>query len=144
MTTETLATDLDAWCQSYVAAFSDYDIRAISAHWCFPAVILAGGAPVLLGAREKFDRNTERLCAFYRDQGVTRAERSLIKHLPMTAHTAAIIVKDTLLDEAGGKIVSWDAAYTLTLTPDGWRACLADAGGEMAAWTARGTPLGGG
>lgn len=144
MATATLAEALDAWCQSYVAAFSAYDIPAIGAHWTFPAVILAGGAPVLLASRDKFDRNTDRLCTFYRAQGVTRAQRKLLEHFPMTQTAAAMRVADTMLDAKGGEIVSWQAAYTLTRTPEGWRACLADAGGEMAAWDSRGTPLGGG
>lgn len=144
MASATLAEELDAWCQSYVAAFSAYDVPAIGAHWTFPAIILAGGAPVLLASRDKFDRNTERLCTFYRAQRVTRAERRLVDHFPMTPTTAAMRVTDTMLDAEGNEIVAWEAAYTLTQTPEGWRACLADARGEMAAWSARGTPLGGG
>lgn len=135
--------ELDAWCQSYVTAFSTYDVAAIGAHWAFPALILVNGAPVLLPSREKFDRNTQNLCAFYRAQSVAAAERKLLDVLVMTSTTAAICVADTMLNEAGEEITSWRAAYTLTRTQEGWRACLADVGGEMAAWAARGTPLGG-
>ncbi len=143
MNASALASQLDAWCQSYVTAFSAYDVPAISAHWTFPATILVDGEPVALDSRARFDRNTEKLCVFYRQQGVARAERTLIGHMPMGEASAAIRVADRMIDTLGAEIVAWQAAYTLLRTPAGWRACLADAGGEMKAWSARGTPLAG-
>jgi hypothetical protein len=143
MNASTLASQLDAWCQSYVTAFCAYDVPAISAHWTFPATILVDGDPVALDSRTRFDRNTEKLCGFYRRQGVAHAERTLIGHMSMGEASAAIRVADRMVDTSGVEIVAWQAAYTLLRTPAGWRACLADAGGEMQAWAARGTPLAG-
>jgi len=143
MDASALASQLDAWCQSYVAAFSAYDVTAISAHWAFPAMILVDGGPVALDSRARFDRNTEKLCGFYRQQGVASAERTLIGHMSMGEASAAIRVADRMVDNSGAEIVAWQAAYTLLRTPVGWRACLADAGGELQAWAARGTPLAG-
>ncbi|MEM9738384.1 MAG: hypothetical protein AAF829_00815 [Pseudomonadota bacterium] len=139
-----LSSQLKAWCQSYVAAFSAYDVAAISDHWVFPATILVKGSPVVLPSKGLFDKNTETLCTFYRAQGVAKAERNLVSVFSMTQATASIRVADTLLDFSGDTIVAWEAAYTLTLINGHWRACLADAAGEMAAWADRGTPLGGG
>ncbi|MEM1104816.1 MAG: hypothetical protein AAGH87_00380 [Pseudomonadota bacterium] len=134
--------DLTAWCASYVAAFSAYDVQAIGAHWVFPATILAGGRPLRLESREKFDANTDTLCGFYRAQGVARARRSLRSATPLGAASAAIQVDDVVEDAGGGVITRWRAGYVLVKTAQGWRACLADADGERAAWAARGTPLG--
>ncbi|MEL6661655.1 MAG: hypothetical protein AAFR33_01535 [Pseudomonadota bacterium] len=136
--------ELSAWCHSYVEAFSAYDIPAIGSHWVFPATLLIKSAPVILKSREAFDANTEKLCVFYRDQGVVRARRELIAVLSMTPTTASIRVEDVMEDTTGAAIATWQAGYTLTKTSNGWRACLADAGGEIAAWAARGTPLGSG
>lgn len=136
------AVALDAWCQSYVEAFSAFDATAISAHWAFPALILTGGRRLSLPDRSAFDANTERLLDFYRQQAVARAVRRLEAVFPMGDGQAAIRVEDQMLDAQDAPITGWTASYCLVKTDQGWRACLASADGELAAWAARGTPLG--
>lgn len=137
-----LDTALSDWCTSYVAAFSAYDVSGISAHWTFPSVILSGGRVLGFKSRERFDANTNGLLDFYRDQSVDSAERTLIASFPLGDAGASIRVADRMLDPDGNEIVSWQVAYTLARLEGGWRAVLAAADGEIAAWAARGTPLG--
>lgn len=139
----TLEADLDAWCQSYVTAFSAYDAAGIGDHWLFPALIISSGRNLVFKTREHFDANTGGLLDFYKREGVAKAERGVLSCLAMNDDTAAMRVCDAMLDGDGNTIVTWEAAYTLRKTDEGWRAILAAADGELAAWAARGTPLGG-
>ena len=134
--------EINAWCQSYTTAFSAYDTSGISEHWAFPAVIYTPNGPLSLTSRERFDANTEALLGFYKQHGVARAVRELVDDLPFSDNAQAITVDDRMEMADCTVIVRWKAAYVLTRTPDGLKAVFADASGELAAWKARGTPLG--
>ncbi|MEL6830129.1 MAG: hypothetical protein AAFO63_08325, partial [Pseudomonadota bacterium] len=90
----------------------------------------------------KLQKKTRIFIEFYKAQDVDRAKRSLLDMLPMDHSTASIIVEDEMLNCDGEIIVAWSAAYVLQRTELGWKAILALAEGEIAAWMARGTPLG--
>lgn len=136
-----LRTVLEDWCASYVAAFSTFDVPAIARHWTFPATVVLWGKPGLLADADAFITNTERLCGFYRAQGVAMAERSVREVLLLAPGSAAIQVDDVMRDSSGTQITGWSAGYLLCETGEGWRACSAVADGEMDAWATRGTPL---
>lgn len=137
-----LEEELASWCQSYVDAFSAYDVAGISAHWSFPALILQKGRSISFPSESVFARNTEALLGFYKRQGVARAERALACCLSMSIDVAAMRVRDRMLDVRGDDIVSWEASYVLQRVDGVWRAVCAAADGETDAWRARGTPLG--
>ena len=113
-----LRDELEAWCQSYVTAFSAYDAPAISSHWTFPSVIAQSGRSISFKSAEHFDQNTSSLLGFYKSQDVDNAVRTVVDFLPMNDETVAMTV--------AGK----------------WRAVMALADGEVSAWANRGTPLG--
>lgn len=133
---------LQAWCNSYIAAFNAFDASMIGQHWAFPALITQTGKSVVFADRGLFDGNTEKLLSFYRQQGVSKAERVVTDYVVMNADTVAMTVSDVLTDVAGDAIVSWNAAYLLQRRDEGWRAIMAAADGEIEAWAARGSPLG--
>lgn len=135
-------TEIELWCASYVTAFSAYDAAGIGHHWAFPAVITQFGRRISFSRQEDFDANTSALLSFYDAQGVKRADRSLIDVLPLNADTAAITVADTMRSEDESAIVEWRAAYVLQRVNQDWKAIMAVADGELAAWRQRGTPLG--
>ncbi|MEM1088564.1 MAG: hypothetical protein AAGH90_12630 [Pseudomonadota bacterium] len=134
-------TQLSDWCQSYVSAFSAYDVSAISNHWAFPALILRQGSSLVLKNREQFDRNTNALIGFYRARGVDHAKRRLLEAFQMDAETASMRVADQMLNAEGDTIVAWQVAYVLQKRDGVWRAICASADGESVAWEAAGTPL---
>jgi len=142
MTDSTLEVELSEWCQSYVTAFSAYDVSGIEDHWAFPALIIHGRTRMVFKSAEHFSRNTSALLSFYKRQGVVRADRKLVSCLMMNSDVAAMTVSDRMIDAAEQEIVSWRAAYVLQRIDGGWRAVSAVADGEGAAWKARGTPLG--
>ncbi len=137
-----LDTELAAWCASYVGVFSDYDAPAISQHWAFPNVVVQAGRRFSFKQAEDFTANTEKLLSFYRAQGVAKAERALLGHMAMAEDIASIEVEDRMVDASGALIAGWKAAYVLQRIDGDWRAIMAVADGETAAWAARGTPLG--
>ncbi len=138
-----LREELQAWCQSYVTAFSAYDAEAISAHWTFPAVIAGSGRSLSFKSAEHFNKNTENLLGFYKVQRVDHARRSVINHLPMNSETVAMTVSDEMVDPEGNVIVGWQAAYVLQRINGEWKAVMALADGEVSAWAAIGASLGG-
>lgn len=139
---EDLEAQLDAWCQSYVTAFSAYDAGGIEAHWAFPALIVHQGRQSSFKTAEQFTANTSALLSFYKRQGVAKAERKLLSCMKMAHNAASMCVEDVMLDAGGGEIVGWQAAYVLHRISGEWRAIFAVADGEGEAWKARGTPLG--
>jgi len=105
-----LRTTIDNWCQSYVTAFSAFDVEAISKHWAFPALIVAGHQNLTFQSADAFNRNTDGLLGFYRKVGVARAHRKLLTVSEMGQGTASITVADKMVDRDGAQIVTWEAA----------------------------------
>jgi len=138
-----LRETLEAWCQSYVQAFCGYDAPSIAAHWTFPALTTAGGRSFSFKSAEHFEGNTDRLLEFYRKQDVAKVERNIVDCGHLAPGIAHMTVQDTMLTQQDAIIASWEAAYVLQSIDGQWKAVMAVADGEMAAWAARGTPLGG-
>nr|WP_070959144.1 hypothetical protein [Hyphomonas sp. Mor2] len=139
----TLETELDAWCQSYVAAFNAEDAGAIAAHWTFPALTTQAGRSFTFKSEAHFAKNTGILLGFYRAQHVDRVTRELVACHLLHRDAATMIVSDVMSAANGEEIASWQAAYVLQRVNHAWKAVMAVADGETEAWAARGTPLGG-
>lgn len=137
-----LKTELEDWCRSYLSGFNAFDVDAISDHWRFPALVLQTRRSIGFKSRDHFTKNTSALLGFYEVQGVNRAVRKLLDYLRLDSDTVAMTVEDWMLDKTGKTIVTWKAAYTLQRDEHQWKAVMAVAEGEVAAWKARGTPLG--
>ncbi|MFN3211792.1 MAG: hypothetical protein ACE37M_01690 [Henriciella sp.] len=138
-----LRSELEAWCRSYVDAFERYDANAIAAHWTFPALTTQAGRSFAFQSEEHFAKNTSRLLGFYQAQHVERVHREVDDILIMGPNAVSMTVSDQMMDAAGAGIASWQAAYVLQRVDGGWKAVAAVADGEVDAWAARGTPLGG-
>jgi ketosteroid isomerase-like protein len=138
-----LKTDLDAWCQSYVAAFNSEDAEAIAAHWTFPAVTTQKGRSYAFKSADHFAKNTSLLLGFYRAQRVDRVARRIVDVLALHQDAVSLTVADAMFTDDGTEIVHWQAAYVLQRIDGNWKAVMAVADGETEAWAARGTPLGG-
>lgn len=137
-----LLVDLEAWCGSYVAAFERFEVKAIGAHWAFPALIISGRHQLVMSDQAAFDNNTDGLVGFYKRQKVAKVERKVLRVEAMGEKSVAMQVEDMMSTASGAPIEGWRSAYVLRQTRGGWRAVLADATGEAKAWAARGTPLG--
>ena len=135
--------DLEAWCRSYVTAFESYDAEAIAGHWTFPALTTQAGRSFTFKSAEHFAKNTGLLLGFYKAQGVKSVERRVVELLHMSAGAVSMTVQDRMMDADGQEIVAWQAAYVLQRVDGTWKAVAAVADGEVDAWAARGTPLGG-
>lgn len=138
-----LHADLEAWCRSYVMAFESYDAEAIAAHWTFPALTTQAGRSFTFKSAEHFAKNTGLLLGFYKAQKVAHVERRVADLLPMSPGAVSMTVQDRMLDADGKEIAAWQAAYILQNIDGSWKAVAAVADGEVDAWAARGTPLGG-
>ncbi|MEL7540408.1 MAG: hypothetical protein AAGJ51_05855 [Pseudomonadota bacterium] len=138
-----LKTELENWCRSYIGAFADYDAVGISQHWTFPALTTQAGRSFVFKSDEHFAKNTARLLEFYRSQAVARVEREVVDCGLLHQDVASMVVADVMLTERNDPIASWQAAYVLQRVDGAWKAVMAVADGEINAWAARGTPLGG-
>jgi hypothetical protein len=127
----------------YAACFSRGDVDGVLAHWSLPAFISgSGGKSGAFLDAEAFRRNTHALCDFYARQGVSRAEKEILDVQSLYDGIAMVRTGDRLSDPEGNVVVEWEHVYLLRRESDGWRAFLAIADREQAAWQARGTALG--
>ena len=138
-----LRAELEAWCRSYVTAFESYDAEAIASHWTFPALTTQADRSFVFKSAEHFAKNTGLLLGFYQAQAVHSVERRVVDLLNMSAGAVSMTVQDRMLDADGQEIAAWQAAYVLQRVSGAWKAVAAVADGEVDAWAARGTPLGG-
>lgn len=136
-------SELEAWCQSYVKAFSAYDAVAIAEHWAFPALTTQAGRSFAFKSADHFVSNTGLLLGFYKQQNVDRAVRKLVDLVILSDTGIAMTVEDEMLDSSGAVITTWQAFYVMQKRGGDWKAIMAVADGEVSAWADRGTPLGG-
>jgi hypothetical protein len=133
--------EIAAFFEAYAEAFSRGDAEAVCALWAFPAFFAARGKRAALD-EAAFRANTEALLAFYRAQGMARAEKRLLAAEPLFDGLWLARTGDRLLDAGGAIIAEWEHAYLLSRTDGGLRAVAAMPDAELDAWQARGTPLG--
>ena len=125
----------------YTAAFMRHDSDALVAAWAFPAVI-AGPRGNMAFDAPAFRRNVEALFGFYDRQGVVSVTATVAA---LTVLGDDVVLSQTdyaMLDKDGALIAGWQTPYMLRNTADGLRAFAAVADSEVAAWAARGTPMG--
>jgi len=125
----------------YAQAFTDMDVDEVCARWSYPAFMAGRGKQAALD-EAAFRQNTIALCAFYRAQGVTRAEKQVLELTRLTETTSTVRTADTLFDAEGDLVAAWEHVYVLTETAAGVRVAVALPDAELAAWRSRGTPLG--
>jgi|APFEC2959095136_1045048.scaffolds.fasta_scaffold00440_5 hypothetical protein len=126
----------------YTAAFTRHDSDALVAAWSFPATIAGPRGNAVFDAAA-FRRNVEALFGFYDRQGVVKATATVAA---MTVLGDDVVLSQTdyaMLDRDGALIAGWQTPYMLRANASGLRAFAAVADSEIAAWAARGTPMGG-
>jgi hypothetical protein len=133
---------VQAFFTAYAAAFIRQDGAALAAAWAFPSLISGPGASLACD-EAVFRRNVDGLFGFYARQGVADA-RATVKAVEVLA--PGVVLSHThyaMLAADGSTIAAWDTQYLLRDRGQGLRAFDAVSDGEVAAWAARGTPLGG-
>ena len=125
----------------YTAAFVRHDSDALVAAWSFPAAIAGPKGNAVFDAAG-FRRNVEALFGFYDRQGVASVTAAVAA---LTVLGDGVVLSQTdyaMFDGDGALIVGWQTPYLLRATADGLKAFSAVADSEVAAWAARGTPMG--
>jgi hypothetical protein len=125
----------------YTAAFVQHDSDALVAAWAFPAVI-AGPKGNMAFDAPGFRRNVEALFGFYGRQGVASVTADIAALTVLGDDVVLSQIDYAMLDKDGALIAGWQTPYMLRNTADGLRAFAAVADSEVAAWAARGTPMG--
>ena len=126
----------------YASSFADFEASKVASFWLFPALICVGATSTCFSSIDAFADNAIALNAFYNEQGVARAEKSVIACDFVLDNCAHVTTLDKLSDANGGLIVSWRHHYTLRLVDEHkWKIVSAIADEEIEAWSRRGTPL---
>lgn len=128
----------------YGDAFTRKDHETLADQWIFPCYITQQIGPAYFKDRESFVKNLGHLSAFYDAQGVAVAKGTVTEARAKYDGVIEALVDYTLNDAKNETIAAWLTTYVLRRTDDGWKACFAIADGEIDAWAARGTPIGGG
>ncbi|MEM7792786.1 MAG: hypothetical protein AAF546_15375 [Verrucomicrobiota bacterium] len=126
----------------YASSFTKCDVSAISRLWHLPAFITADQRSAVFDDEQRFASNTQALCDFYQRQGVVRATKEVLatdEHYP---GVVTVRTRDDLFGEDDSLVVTWEHTYMIRRIDGEWRVLIAVADGEVAAWNARGTPLG--
>jgi ketosteroid isomerase-like protein len=136
-------SEAQAFFDDYAAAFSARDMDAIADAWTYPCLITQSTGAFAFADRASFHKNITTLDGFYARQGVAKASGT-VRHVTVPHDGVAIVEVDYELSTiSGARIIAWPTTYTLRRDKSGaWKACFAIADGEIAAWAARGTPLG--
>ena len=127
------APQVNALFQDYIAAFVANDIDRICALWDYPAVLTWNGRQQVFESKA-FRQNAVRLCRFYADQGMVRAEKDLLDLVPLTATVAAARTADRMYRADGSLLAAWQHAYLLSESPRGIRIVVAMPDDETRAW----------
>ena len=127
--------------EKYAAAFSQGDVEKISGLWKLPAFISARDQSAYLTDAQAFRKNTEALIAFYAEQGLARARKTVVSIDELCEDLAVVTTWDECFDASDHIITQWRHAYLVRETSAGIRAIAAVADSELNAWSARGTPL---
>lgn len=127
---------------AYAKAFMRQDGAALAAAWSFPALISGPGA-ALACDDALFRRNVDNLFGFYARQGVADASATVAAVQILSPGVVLSQTRYAMFAADGAVIAAWDTPYLLRDGPNGLRAFAAVSDGEVAAWAARGTPLGG-
>ncbi|MEI6419032.1 MAG: hypothetical protein WCO82_08195 [Sphingomonadales bacterium] len=136
-----MQAEVQAFFTAYAAAFIRQDSAALAAAWSFPALISGPGA-ALACDEAIFRRNTDALFDFYTRQGVADARASVQEVAVLAPGVVLSHTHYAMLASDGSTIAAWDTQYLLRDRGQGLRAFAAVSDGEVAAWAARGTPLG--
>ena len=128
--------------RTYADAFARFDAEAIVAHWAFPAFSCARGHRAAM-EEDAFRANLDALIAFYRRQGVADVKATVRRVQTLFAGLDLVTVRYCLADATGQPVAEWEHLYLVSDTGEGRRLVAAFSDGELDAWQARGTPLGG-
>jgi hypothetical protein len=137
-----LESDIALFFHAYASAFTSCDVEAIGDLWAYPAFLTAGERTATYPDGEAFNGNTEKLCEFYRAQGMHEAEKEVISIQELYPSIVQARTKDILRDKNGDVIAEWEHVYLLREYTDGWKAITAVADGEIAEWARRGASVG--
>lgn len=133
---------VQAFFTAYAAAFMRQDGAALTASWSFPALISGPGKALACDAA-LFRRNVDGLFGFYDRQGVADATATVASVQQLSPGVVLSHTRYAMLAADGTTLAAWDTPYMLRDGAEGLRAFAAVSDGEVAAWAARGTPLGG-
>jgi hypothetical protein len=126
---------------AYTAAFMRHDSDALVAAWAFPAAIAGPKGNAVFDA-PALRRNVEALFGFYDRQGVASVTATVAASTMLGDDVVLSQTDYAMLDADGAVIAAWQTPYLLRATADGLKAFCAVADSEVAAWAARGTPMG--
>ncbi len=125
----------------YTAAFMRHDSDALIAAWSFPAAITGPKGNATFDA-PALRRNVEGLFGFYDRQGVASVTATVASSTVLGDDVVLSQTDYAMFDSEGALIAGWQTPYLLRATAAGLKAFCAVADSEVAAWAARGTPMG--
>lgn len=123
----------------YVDAFACNDADALSDLWDAVALFPSPNGNFAM-PRQAFRDHCIALMDFYRQQGVVRAEGTLLTTAELFPDVAEARLAYRMTGEDERLVAEWEHVYILRRT-DRWRVSLTIADGEMAVWAAAGVSL---
>ena len=122
MTTEQICKELEAFYQSYIAAFNREDIDAFTDTFAFPYAWITGRHGLSQCASESdHQRSFAKIMADLKGRGWARSGVDQLKTWPLAEDLAMILVDVTRYKGDGSVLERVRACYTLRRDPKDWK-----------------------
>jgi ketosteroid isomerase-like protein len=122
VTNEQISKELEAFYQSYIAAFNREDVDAFSAKFAFPYAWVTGRHGLGLCTSEaEHQQKFGRIMAELRDRGWARSGVDQLKSWPMADELAMILADVTRYGADGSVLERVRACYTLRRDTSSWK-----------------------
>lgn len=138
---EALIAELGGLWRNYASAFQTGDMESVLPVFAEPCMVQTRSSANIYPKRADIGRNNMMLLAFYRAQGVVRAEATIVEVDPLHRHFVHVQVRYRLLDDKGADVVAFTTIYSLKHEGTRWLIHQIIAQDEVDAWQNRGTPL---
>ena len=124
MTARETIAGVQAFLDSYGAAFDRYDADAVAAHFLLPGHVTVDNPQVALVAMTDIAQcraGTERVLALHREIGAAASRTIQFRVSALSPRLAVLDLRSEFVDGEGRALYDFEGFYTLAKTPDGWR-----------------------
>ena len=139
---EKLVGELGGLWRAYASAFQTGDMDSVLPIFAEPCMVHTRLGSSVYMKRSDISVNNKMLLAFYRSQGVVRAEATITEIDPLHRHFVQVFVNYRLINADNADVVSFTTVYGLKQDGERWVIHQVIAQDELEAWAARGTPMG--
>ncbi|ACT58067.1 hypothetical protein [Hirschia baltica] len=133
--------EIQTYFNDYADAFASYDFKAIRNMWSLPCLVTSNKRNLAFSDPTEFLESLTKLGTFGKSVGMTKMQKIVVENCEIAPETVSAITKDTIFNQDGEVIVSWEQTYILQRIDNQWKAIATISTGEVTSWAAMGSKL---